>query len=388
MSYKERLLGDVVRKMATGKTPPTAQSEYFNGDINWYTPADITNKLFLNGSSRKISQKALSDKKAVVFEPNTLLITCIGNIGRVGITSGITSSNQQITGLTFNNEIDPQFAFYFFQFIQPELEQKANNAVVPILNNAGLREIKIRFPNIRKQKEIAHILSQVDNAQQQRKVANGLTEQFLQSTFLSLFGDPVRNEKGWEVRTVDKLIANGEKISYGVVQPGDDNRNGIPVIRVGDFSGMTISNSKLKRIDPIIESKYTRTRINGSEILIACVGSIGKVALVDETQVGYNIVRAVARISPNEKEINRFYLAYYLSTPLVQSYFTNETKTVAQPTLNIKQIEATEILLPPLKLQQQFAAIVAQTEALRQRQRAHAAELEEMFQGLLQRYFG
>ncbi|MBK8486102.1 MAG: restriction endonuclease subunit S [Saprospiraceae bacterium] len=86
--------------------------------------------------------------------------------------------------------------------------------------------------------------------------------------------------------------------------------------------------------------------------------------------------------------MNRNYLAYYFSTPFIQNYFTNQTRTVSQPTLNIKQIEETKIILPPLPLQQKFASIVEQVEQLRVKQRESERELENLFGCLMQRYFG
>ena len=90
--------------LKTGKTPPSKEEKYFNGNINWYTPSDLDNGKFLKKSKRTISHLAFKDRKAVVFQPNTLLMTCIGEIGKVGITSDKCSSNQQITALIPKNK--------------------------------------------------------------------------------------------------------------------------------------------------------------------------------------------------------------------------------------------------------------------------------------------
>src|SRR5690606_9671526 len=95
------------------------------------------------------------------------------------------------------------------------------------------------------------------------------------------------------------------------------------------------------------------SKIKGNEILIACVGSIGRVGWVTGEMKGWNIARAVTRI-PVRREVNREYLYRYLQNPVVQGYFEKETRAVAQPTLNVSLIAKTPIALPPETLQLEF----------------------------------
>src|SRR5690606_37990958 len=92
-------LGDIAEDIKTGKTPSTKYPEYFNGDIDWFTPGDFNEEKYLNSSQRKISRLSLKDNQSILFEANTVLITCIGDIGKVGITRNSCSSNQQVTGV-------------------------------------------------------------------------------------------------------------------------------------------------------------------------------------------------------------------------------------------------------------------------------------------------
>jgi type I restriction enzyme S subunit len=172
-----------------------------------------------------------------------------------------------------------------------------------------------------------------------------------------MFGDPVTNSKNWPIKRLSTLIKEGDSINYGVVQPGDDYDDGVPLIRAGDVVSGKIFKDNLKKIDPKIEANYKRSRLLGSEILVSCVGSIGSVMLADPSMKGFNIARAVARISPTNI-INRIYLAEYLKCLRVQRYFTAELRTVSQPTLNIKQICETEILYPPIDFQIKFEKIM------------------------------
>jgi type I restriction enzyme S subunit len=110
------------------------------------------------------------------------------------------------------------------------------------------------------------------------------------------------------------------------------------------------------------------------------------VALADSSVNGFNTVRAVARIRCGP-DLSRLYLAHFLSTAFAQAFFARETRTVSQPTLNIRQIEETNILLPPLPKQQKFASLMEKVESLRARQKESEKELGNLFNSLMQRAF-
>ncbi|MBE7445652.1 MAG: restriction endonuclease subunit S [Planctomycetia bacterium] len=132
-------IGEIAEFVITGKTPPTKNANYFNGNVQWFTPPDIGLNKYLKKSIRTLTNKAVEDRSAVIFPSGTLLITCIGNIGRIGILCQNSSANQQITGIKFKDFIDVNYAFYWFVKNSYKLSQKANQAVVPILNNEGFR---------------------------------------------------------------------------------------------------------------------------------------------------------------------------------------------------------------------------------------------------------
>ncbi len=148
-----------------------------------------------------------------------------------------------------------------------------------------------------------------------------------------------------------------------------------------------VRHSNLKRIAPSIEAAYKRSRLRGNEVLLVCVGATaGLVAIADETVKGFNIARAIARIPLAEGSLPVF-IASYLRTDYAQRHFQNELRTVAQPTLNIKQICELPVAHPPIELQCEFARQVTAVEALKTAQRASLTELGALFASLQHRAF-
>lgn len=249
-----------------------------------------------------------------------------------------------------------------------------------------LKRAEVLLPPVPDQRRIAAILDQAEALRAKRRAALGLLDGLAQAVFLEMFGDPELNPKAWPRTALATLVREGDRINYGVVQPGDHLDEGIPLVRVGDLADGRVNSSGLKRIAPAIEADYKRSRLHGDEILVSCVGSIGVVALADDSVKGFNIARAVARI-PLAESTNRLFLAAYLNTDFAQHYFTSELRTVAQPTLNIKQLCETMVFLPPLPLQKTFAARIAAIETLKSTHRAHLTQLDALFASLQHRAF-
>ncbi len=187
---------------------------------------------------------------------------------------------------------------------------------------------------------------------------------------------PVDLPDGWAIEALANLVNPTAKISYGVLVPGPDVEDGIPFVRTQDLYLSGHPDRPSKKISPEIEASYARTRLRGGEILLCVVGSIGKLGIVPRAWIGANIARAVARIAPVE-QLSSGYLLLSLRYEQSQSYFTDTTRTLAQPTLNVGLIEKLPIPLPPLAEQHRIVAKVDELMALCDRLEAGLAAGDE-----------
>jgi len=188
-----------------------------------------------------------------------------------------------------------------------------------------------------------------------------------------------------------ELIADGSTISYGVLVPGPEVEGGIPFVRVQDLAVKDAPAHPSKRISPEVERAYARTRLKGGEVLVAVVGAtIGKVGVAPKCWEGANIARAVCRIVPGPR-LDRDFLLHVFQSPTVQQYFRTATRTLAQPTLNVRQLEQTRIPVPPLPDQRRIVAeldaLKAEVDALKRLQAETAAELAALLPAILDRAF-
>jgi type I restriction enzyme S subunit len=174
---------------------------------------------------------------------------------------------------------------------------------------------------------------------------------------------PFHLPTGWAWCRFEQLIDPRFSISYGVLVPGADATDGVPLIRVADLSLSPQQSLPEKRISPDVDVKHAKTRLVGGEILLCVVGSIGKIGIAPRSWEGANIARAICRLMPSPL-ISKEFLLLLLQTDFMQEKFGADTRTLAQPTLNVGLIKVAETPLPPISEQHRIVQKVDELMAL------------------------
>ena len=149
-------------RFQTGSTPSTNNPQWFDGNLDWFTPSDFNEKCFLSNSIRKLSKKAKEDGVATLIEPNTVMIIGIGGTaGKIGFTTSECSCNQQITAVKPNNELLSKYLMYWMISNTKILKDTALYTTLPIINNQTIGEFLLIMPEtISEQSEIVAYLDE------------------------------------------------------------------------------------------------------------------------------------------------------------------------------------------------------------------------------------
>ncbi len=196
--------------------------------------------------------------------------------------------------------------------------------------------------------------------------------------------------EGWCWATVEELNPANRTCAYGVLQPGDDVEIGVPLVRVGDIKEGRIVAIGMKKIVLQIAEEYTRTKLEGGEVLITLVGAIGRTAIVPKSLAGANTARAVGVI-PLNNNIEAAWVNIFFQQAKKIAEMTSKSHEVARKTLNLEDVRATLIALPPLAEQRRIVAEVERRLSVSDKMEATITEsllkAESLRQSILKKAF-
>lgn len=186
---------DCIREIKTRKTPSKSHKEYYaSNDIDWFKPSDIGGSIYLANAKEKVSKKALQENKITYFKEKTLLITCIGDIGRIGILGKDATANQQITGVLFDDTVLPEYAFlYLASHRNSFIDSGVLKTTLPIINQNKLKNLAIKVPCIELQKSVVEYFFKFIKYGKPDKDSKGLNS-YLKP--IERFGKVVRSSNG------------------------------------------------------------------------------------------------------------------------------------------------------------------------------------------------
>jgi len=205
-----------------GTTPSTSKKEYWNGEILWVTPTDVTKlnrKVYLEETEKKITDKAVKGSFLKILQEGTLLLTSRATIGFTAINAKPVTINQGMTALIpkERTKIATLFYAYYFQLLKPYLEQLGAGSTFKEVSRNTIKNLKLPLPPLPEQQKIAEILSTVDSAiekvnqaiEKTQRLKKGLMQELLTKGIgHNEFKDTEigRIPKEWEVKKVVDLF--------------------------------------------------------------------------------------------------------------------------------------------------------------------------------------
>ncbi len=330
-----------------------------------------------------------------LLDEGDILISQTGNVGRVGkVPSQILPAflNQRVAKIS-NKSPDELLDDYLFWVLNNEAFERdalydSSGVAQKNLSMSWIKNYKIPLPSLDEQKAI---VAKLDRAQRLIDIDKTMLEKYdelIQSVFLDMFGDPVTNPKGWEVKRFDDLVADDCPLTYGIVQPGDEVINGVPCVRPVDLTQQFISVKGIKRISPEISSKYARTLLKGGEILLSVRGSVGEISIADHTLQDANVTRGIVPIWFDKSISSKLFFYYLYKTKRIQEKIKSLSRGATLVQLNLKELRSLELIAPPISKQHEFEKYAKEVNMQWKLSDLSLAKSEELFSSLVQEVFG
>lgn len=359
----------------TGGTPSTSKPEYWDGNIPWLN-SGILNDGDVYRPSKFVTELGLKNSAAKLMPPNTVLIALTGaTTGQVGYLQIEASANQSVTGILPSKEHHPRYLYYYLMTKKQKIQGDAFGGAQPHINQQYVKDFTIPLPPLDDQIRIATVLTRAERLIAKRKESIKALDELLKSTFLEMFGDGVGT-----ITSLGEVI----EIQNGQVHPKEEPYSEMYHVGGANIESETgkLMNLQKAKFENLISGKYLFT---SEHILYSKIRPyLNKVAMPDFTGI---CSADIYPIKPKSNHINKYFLRYILMSKQFLAYADNNSDRANIPKINRKALIQYSFSLPPLPLQNQFAAIVEKVESIKAKQAQSLAELENLYASLSQRAF-
>ena len=362
-----------------GKTPARNRPDYWNGDHKWISIADIGNAgKFLTKTKESITKAGIDGSGIKVVPQGTVIMSFKLSIGKTAITSEDMYTNEAIMACIDNGKFAVDTDYLYHLCCGTNWTAGTNKAVMGLtLNKATLLEKEIPLPDINEQHEIATKLDKIDAIIAERQQQLELIDQAVKSRFIELFGEPLSNQKGWQTMSI--VEAAPIKSQRG------DLADEVWLLNLDAVEAQTGT--------VLFKHRVQSGEINASTVYFTAESVLysklrpylNKVVMPDEDGVATS---EMIPMYPLADRLNRAYLCYWLRSDVFVRHISEKVAGAKMPRVSMDYFRSLAIEMPPLELQEQFAAFVEQTDKSKLAVQKGLQELEILKKTLMQQYFG
>ena len=373
-----------------GKTPPRNDRECWGDGHKWISISDIGNVgKYIDITKEEITDIGVSKSGIKVVPKGTVIMSFKLSIGKTAITAEDMYTNEAI--MAFINkekyEIDTDYLYHMCKGI--DWFEGTNKAVLGLtLNKATMSEKEIEIPSMEVQSHVVLVLDKMYELIALRKEQLTKLDQLVKSRFIELFGDPVENDFRWPTKPLD-----------GICKTIVDCPHSTPSYTNENTGFMCIRTSIVKKnrilwddIEYIPEHEYykriQRKRPEKGDIVYTREGAILGIAAMIDRDCNVALGQRSMLLSPDTTKCLPQFLCVAMNFETFLRKALGGISGSASPHINVGDIKAFDIILPPLELQKQFAAFVEQTDKSKLAIQQSLEKLELLKKSLMQEYFG
>ena len=374
-------------EVSAGQGAPQGDDSYCDNGLPFIKAGNLEDLIITNDeykSCKLVNRETANKYKLKLYPKDTLVFAKSGmsaTKGRIYCLNNEAHVVNHLSTIIPNTKfIETKYLKYYFYVFPPSRLIKDES--YPSISLGDIKKIEIPLPSIDDQKRIVKILDQADDLRQKRKQAIDLMDEYLKSTFLEMFGDPVKNPKGWEKQKFEKLGTLDRGISKHRPRNAPELLGGNhPLIQTGDVANCGIYIEKFNSTYSDIGLKQSKKWPKGT----LCITIAANIARTGILSFDACFPDSVVGFIANESKTNNKFIHYWMS--FLQEILERNAPESAQKNINLKILRELDVIAPPIEQQNRFAEIVNKTESLRQKMLAQSEEIEKQFQSLMQKAF-
>ncbi len=367
-----------------------------NGDVRLIQLADIGDGYFVNKSNRFLtSQKAKELKCTYLQKGDVLLARMPDPLGRACVFPGLAIPCVTVVDVCIIRPnpkvVDSAYLRYLINSsgFRKKIQKYITGTTRQRISRENLSKIEFYITPLEEQLRIAKILDLAQSLIEKRKQAIAYLDDYIKAVFLDMFGDPVSNPKGWEVKTLTELTS---KIGSGATPKGGKAayfREGISLIRSLNIHDNSFLDKDLAFINQQQAKALSNVEVKENDVLLNITGaSVGRCAVVPNRILPARVNQHVSILRTNEK-LNPYFLLHLLISDSFKRKLLKDANAggATREALTKQHIEDLEIICPPIEEQNRFCNTEKLDDILKQKMQSQLEELENNFQAEMQRAF-
>lgn len=385
-------LGEICT-IVSGGTPSRTNTEFWDGGtIPWIKIGDIKDK-HVSKADEYITQAGLDGSSTKMLSKGTILYTIFATLGEAGILTIDACTNQAIAGITIKNqdEVLADYLYYYLKSKKSYVNNLGRGVAQNNINLSILRNLEVPLPALPTQRQTVDILDKTAKVIEYRQQQLQKLDDLVKARFVELFGDPDKNTYAWKMTTIGDLISSCDAGWSGNGMQREKKDGEIAVLKVSavtkgyfipDECKVLENQNNIKKYvfpqagDLLFSRANTREMVGATAVIMQdypehiLPDKLWKIRFVDTANV--------------------WYMKYILSSEAIRSVFSSVSTGTSGSMFNVsmEKFKSIAIPLPPLELQEQFAAFVTQTDKSKVAIQKAFDEAQLLFDSLMQKYFG
>ncbi|MFF2092138.1 restriction endonuclease subunit S [Paenibacillus sp. NPDC058174] len=369
-----------------GRTPSRSVNEYWGKGYKWASIADMKQEVIIS-TKEEITEEAIRSIRCRKIPKGSLLLSFKLSVGKLAFAGTDLYTNEAIAALIVKDHLilNSKYMYYALKTIKLVGGNQAAKGVT--LNSKSLAELRIPLPILEDQIRIATILSRAELLIAKRKESINALDELLKSTFMEMFGDPVRNERGWGIVSLKDVCKKVIDCPHNTPQYSDAFTS-LYCIRSSDIQNgyLDLNNTLQVDVDTFHQRNLRHIPSYNDIVFTREGGRLGNCARVPK-EVNICLGQRVMLFSVDHNIATSEFLWASLNTNSLQHCINNLAGGGAAPRVNIKDLINIKLYLPPLPLQNQFVEIVKKVESLKVKYSQSLIELENLYGSLSQQAF-
>ncbi len=365
------------------------------GKYPFYKVGDISKNVLEGNRELKIcanyvDEEVVQKLKGSILPPKTIVFAKIGEalkLNRRAITSCECLVDNNVMGIKAqNSRLNDEYLFYWLQNLN--LSDYSESTTVPSVKKSRLQNIEINVNPLEEQEKVVSTLNKLSSLILARKKQLSKLDELVKARFVEMFGDAKLNPHSFPCCSLSQYIVFLTSGSRGWSQYFTDS--GEYFITIKNVKNCKITLQDVQYVTPPDNAEAKRTRVQENDLLISITADLGRTGIVPKeiAEHGAYINQHLTCIRLKQDKLNPLYVAYYMESDAGKEQFVAKNQSAVKAGLNFNAINSLKLMVPPLALQNQFAAFVERVDQQKQTVQQSLEKLELMKKALMQEYFG